>query len=67
MSDKIAKLEAQLALVKAEQAFTEKKKDGSVTLEDKLALRELRQDYRENHRSPTRDGAQPAAVKAKVK
>jgi hypothetical protein len=65
MSDKIAKLEARLALAKAEEAFAEKKKTG-VTSEDKLALRELRKDFRENHRTPVKNGAQPAAIKAKA-
>jgi hypothetical protein len=66
MSDKIAKLEARLALVKAEQAFAEKKEDGSVTAEDKLALRELRRDFRENHRTPVKNGAQAPVIKAKA-
>ncbi len=33
-----------------------------VTDEEKRILREVRRDYRDNHRKPTKDGAQPAAI-----
>ena len=35
-----------------------------VTDEEKRSLREARQDFRVNHRKPTKDGAQPAAIGA---
>jgi hypothetical protein len=35
-----------------------------VTREDKIALRELRQEYRENNRPPVVDGAAPGPVGA---
>lgn len=67
MSDKIARLKAELALEVAQAEFVEKKKAGTATLEDRLALRELRQDFRDNHRSPVKDGAQPGPISAKAK
>jgi len=66
MSDKIARKEAELALLKAEAAFREKKAAGKLSPEDKLALRALRQEYRENQRPPVVDGAAPAAIGAKA-
>ncbi len=33
-----------------------------VSSEEKLTLREARQDYRLNHRKPAKDGAQPAVI-----
>lgn len=64
---KIEQLEAQLELLRAEEAFREKKKSGEVTEGDKLELRALRQEYREKYRQPTKEGAAPDAIKNKAK
>ncbi len=37
-----------------------------VTNDEKLTLREARQDYRDNHRKPKTAGAQPAAINVGV-
>lgn len=66
MSDKIAKLEAELALKKAEAAFVDKKKAGKLTSKDRAELFALRQAFRENHRQPAKNGAAPAAIGAKA-
>lgn len=66
MSDKIARAEAELALLKAEAAFTEKKAAGKVTADDKNELRALRQEYRENWRKATKNGAQAGVIATKV-
>jgi hypothetical protein len=66
MSDKIARKEAELALMKAEAEFIAKKKAGKLTNEDRLALREMRQAYRLNVRQPVADGAAPAAIGTKA-
>ena len=67
MTDKIARLEAQVALLKLEAAFSELKANGEVSMDDKLALRAARADYRANHRKATKDGAAPAAIGAEGK
>ena len=64
MSDKIARLKAQLELAELEAEFVAKKAAGKLTYEDKVALREARQAYRENVRQPVQDGAAPAAIGA---
>jgi hypothetical protein len=66
MSDKIARKEAELALLKAEAEFVEKKQNGTLTNEDRLALRALREAYRSDVRLPVVDGAAPAAIGAKA-
>ena len=66
MSDKIAAAKAALAVLEAEAEFAAKKADGTLTSEDKLALRALRQEYRENLRKPVKDGAAPAAIGVKA-
>lgn len=58
---------AELELLEAEEAFHQKKLDGTATTEDKVAIRELRRAYRENYRQPTTEGAAPAAIGAKGK
>lgn len=68
MSDKILRKEKELELLKAEAAFAEKKASSAgVSMNDKLALRALRADFRLNYRKATKSGAQPAAVTAKAK
>ena len=66
MSSKIEAKEAELALLKAEAAFSEKKLSEGVTDEDKQALRELRREFREKYRQ-AKPGAAPAAIESKVK
>ena len=65
----LERLEAQEAAIKEEKklaviedAFVAKKQAGTVTMDDKLKLREARQDFRDNHRTPKTAGAQPAAI-----
>ncbi len=48
----IAELEAKMELAVLEDALIEAKADGSVTREQKVELREARQYYRENIRTP---------------
>lgn len=67
MSDKIAAARAALAVLEAEEEFRQKKLAGEVTVEDKLALRALREEYRSNHRRPVKDGAAPGAIGAAAK
>jgi uncharacterized protein YnzC (UPF0291/DUF896 family) len=66
MSDKIARKRAELELLEAEAAFVEKKKAGTLTSEDRVALRALRQAYRSGARPPVKDGASVAAIGAKA-
>ena len=47
----IAELEAKKDLAVLEDEIVVKKADGTVTVEDKVALREARQNFRENHRT----------------
>lgn len=61
MSDKIERKQKELELLKAEAEFVEKKEAGTLTDEDKHALRALRQEFRESYRSP-KPGASPAAI-----
>ena len=56
--------EKKLAVI--EDAFVAKKSAGTLTNEDRLELRAARQDYRDNHRKPVKDGAQPAAISVGV-
>jgi len=67
MSDKIAKKKAELELLEAEAEFRAKKADGSLTIEDRHALRELRQSFRENVRQPVKDGAAVETINSKAK
>lgn len=66
MSDKIARKQAELDLLKAEAEFVEKKEKGKLTHDDRLALRALRQEFREKYRTP-KPGASPAAIGTKAK
>jgi hypothetical protein len=66
MSDRVAALEAELELRKAEEAFIAKKLAGKATAEDRAALHEIRRAYRENQRPPVSDGAAPAAIGTKA-
>lgn len=67
MSSKIEQKRAELALLEAEQEFVARKKAGTVTEEDKLALRALRQEFRETHRRPSPGAVvDPIGAKAKV-
>ncbi len=52
-----AALVAELELLAAEEEFVAKKLAGTLTNEDRLALRELRASYRLNHRAAVKDGA----------
>ncbi len=51
ISHQIAELEAKKDLAVLEDEIVVKKADGTVTVEDKVALREARQNFRENHRT----------------
>jgi hypothetical protein len=62
----IAEDEARLALRKAERDLIAKKKAGKLTNKDRLALRGLRRAYREDVRTPTTEGAAPAAIGTKT-
>jgi len=62
IDNQVAFKEAELDLLKAEDVFIEKKEAGEATTEDKLALRQLRQDFRLNHRRPAAEGAQPGSI-----
>lgn len=66
MSDKIARKEAELALLKAEAEFVAKKKAGELTNEDRLALRALRAEYRSSVRRPVKDGVSVEAIGTKA-
>lgn len=57
---------AELALLEAEEAFAAKKAAGPVSMDEKLALRALRQEYRETHRKPA-EGAAPDPITSKAK
>jgi len=67
MSSKIDRLKAELALAEAEEAFVEKKKAGKASPKDKAALRQLRSEYRSQHRKPAKNGAQPESIGASGK
>lgn len=62
---KLARMEAELALMKLEAEFAEKKAAGDLSNEDKLVLREARQKFREEHRQP-KPGASVDAIGAKA-
>ncbi len=57
-----AAIREEKKLAKLEDGFVAKKLAGTLTMDDKLALREARQDYRDNHRKPKTAGAQPATI-----
>ena len=46
----VAELKARRGLAVLEDEIVVKKADGTVTVEDKVALRKARQNFRENHR-----------------
>jgi hypothetical protein len=56
------KLEAQLELLKLEEAFRAKKLAGKLTNKDRRELRVARQAHRDNVRQPVESGAQPETV-----
>ena len=66
MSSKIVRKEAELKLLKAEEAFVAKKESGKLTRKDKLALRELRQEFRDEYRKPKVEGAAPGVIGTKA-
>ena len=61
---RMEQLQAEQFLLENENAYLEKKVAGTLTREDKLALRALRQEFREKYRTATSDGAAPGAIKA---
>lgn len=67
MSDKIARKKAELELLEAEAEFVAKKQSGKLTADDRHALRELRQAFRQNHRTPVENGASVESIGAKAK
>jgi hypothetical protein len=66
MSDKIARKKAELTLLEAEAEFVAKKQKGTLSNEDRVALRALREAYRLDVRQPVVNGAAPAAIGAKA-
>lgn len=57
MNDKkLQRLEAELYLARGEAEFVQRKLDNKLTREDRIALREARQQFRERHRVPAEDG-----------
>ncbi len=56
-----AAIKEEKTLAKLEDAFVAKKQAGTLTRDDKLKLREARQDFRDNVRRP-KTGAQPATI-----
>ena len=60
------RLEAEAAVLRAEEEFVAKKKAGTVTSEDKQTLRALRQAYRSGDRPPVKDGVTVGTVGSKV-
>ena len=63
----IERKDAELAVMKAEADFVEKKQAGELTDEDRHQLRALRQEYRADHRQPVKDGASPDPINANAK
>lgn len=64
---KVAALEAELALAKAEEKFVAAKKAGKATSAMKADLRAARQEYREKYRGlPEGASVQPVTVKVKT-
>ncbi len=57
-----ATIRQQKILAVLEDEFVAKKSAGTLTRDDKLVLRAARQDYRDNHRKPAENGAQPATI-----
>lgn len=66
MSDKIARMKAEVALLEAEEEFTAKKASGKVSRDDKDALRALREAFRTEWRQAVKNGAAPEAINTKV-
>ena len=63
---KEASIKVEKKLAKLEDEFVAKKLAGTLTRDDRLELREARQFYRENHRKPKVNGAQPDAIGTKA-
>lgn len=59
-------LREEKKLAKLEEDFTAKKLDGKATQADREKLREARQSFRENHRTP-KTGAAVSSIGAKAK
>ena len=57
---------AELALLEAEEVVRVKKLAGTLTKEDRLELRRLREEYRTNHRPAVKDGAAPAPISGRI-
>ncbi len=71
---RLKRLEAQEAsireekkLARIEDDFVAKKLAGTATREDRLKLREARQDWRLNHRVSKSNAAQPGAIGVSTK
>lgn len=63
-SSRAEQLQAELFLMENEDAFALKKADGTLSKDDKLALRALRQEYREKYRPANPNGATAGTIKA---
>ncbi len=55
-------LKEEKKLARIEDAFVAKKLAGTATMEDRLKLREARQDWRLNHRVSKSNAAQPETI-----
>ncbi len=60
-------LKEEKKLAKIEDAFVAKKLAGTATMEDRLKLREVRQDWRLNKRVSKSNAAQPGAIGVSTK
>ena len=58
-------LQAELHILENEAVFARRKAEGTLTIEDKHALRALRQEYREKYRAEPPNGVQVGAIGAK--
>lgn len=58
-------LQAELHLLENEALFAQKKADGTLTSEDRHALRALRQEYREKYRAEPANGVQVGAINSR--
>ncbi len=62
-----ASIRAEKKLARLEDDFVAKKLDGTATMEDRLKLREARQDFRLNKRVSKSNAAQPGAIGVSTK
>lgn len=58
-------LQAELHLLENEALFAQKKADGSLTVEDRHALRQLRAEYRSRYRPEPANGVQVGAINSR--